>query len=148
MTQSHWLKAILGLLFFTMLASCGKKEEAVQPGPTAIAFFDAIYNKKDLRAASKHTTPQMGRIITHYKTVNNVQRHLFNLKFDEVEIAEDKTGTQGALLPKTAKKAKVVLMLEGKYQGKLVRDLKTLVLVKQEGNWKVEKIASDPYGAR
>ncbi len=131
------------------IAACGPSEqevaEASLPEEIAVAFFDALYNQKDLNIAVKHVTPKASRVMLHYKTASAVQRHILNMKFDQVTIVVDKDPT-GALLGENAKKATITLMFDGQYDGKIIRDMKTVKMVKQKNVWKLDEIKADPYG--
>ncbi|WP_143871510.1 hypothetical protein [Catenovulum sediminis] len=141
-------KTLLVFTFLFTLVSCGSGEpDVAQPGPAAIEFFEAIYNKQDLDQALKLATPQYGRILSHYHTAQRVQSVLFNRRYDKdkVEIEEDKGLRGQSLLSENAKRATVSLMLDGTYEGNRHRDLKHVVMVKQQGRWLVDKLKADVY---
>ncbi|WP_440903836.1 hypothetical protein ACMZOO_13380 [Catenovulum sp. SX2] len=129
-----------------LLTACGDKApENEQPGPAAIAFFEAIYNQDDLNAAVKLATPQYGRILESYHSAKRVQSVLFNRRYDSVQIEEDKAQMGRSLIPASAKNATVSLMLDGTYDGNRHRDIKYVVMVKQQGKWLVDKLKADVY---
>lgn len=139
---------VMGILFSLLLSACGNNEPTKQeskPEDAAIAFFDALYNQNDLNKAVKYATPQTTRIMLHYKTAKAVQRHFINMKFDTVDISVDTTGRGEPLVSASATKAKVTLYFDGTYDGRTIRDLKTIELEKQLNEWKVKKIKADPY---
>ena len=138
------LPVVLSMLM--LLTACGDKgPENEQPGPAAIAFFEAIYNQDDLDAAVKLTTPQYGRILESYHSAKRVQSVLFNRRYDSVKIEEDKAQMGRALIPASSKNATVSLMLDGTYDGNRYRDIKYVVMVKQQGKWLVDKLKADVY---
>ncbi|WP_016954060.1 hypothetical protein [Catenovulum agarivorans] len=129
-----------------LLTACGDKTpENEQPGPAAIAFFEAIYNQDDLSAAVKLATPQYGRILESYHSSKRVQSVLFNRRYDSVQIEEDKAQMGRSLIPASAKNATVSLMFDGTYDGNRYRDIKYVVMVKQQGKWLVDKLKADVY---
>ncbi|EWH09078.1 hypothetical protein DS2_14439 [Catenovulum agarivorans DS-2] len=129
-----------------LLVACGDKApENEQPGPAAIAFFEAIYNQQDLTTAVELATPQYGRILESYHSAKRVQSVLFNRRYDTVKIEEDKAQMGRSLIPASAKKATVSLMLDGTYDGNRYRDIKYVVMVKQQGKWLVDKLKADVY---
>ncbi|MCU4676719.1 hypothetical protein N7931_13870 [Catenovulum sp. 2E275] len=136
-----FITAILALL-----QACDNNKLTVQqPGEVAIEFFDAIYNQQDLNAAVKLTTPQYSRILKSYYTVERVQKVLFNRRYDKVEIEEDTNITGLSFTDTNADKAYVTLMFDGLYNGERFRDLKKIVMVKQQGKWRVDKLKADVY---
>ncbi|WAJ69620.1 hypothetical protein [Catenovulum adriaticum] len=135
---------ISGLFFF--LQACGQNQTFTQePGEIAIAFFEAIYNQQDLEAAADLATPQYSRILKSYYTVERVQKVLFNRRYDSVEIEEDRNLSGISFTKSQAKKAYVTLMLDGTFNGDRFRDLKQVVMQKQRGKWRVDKLKADVY---
>ncbi len=135
-----WLSAAL------FLQSCGDNPLGPeQPGEVAIEFFDAIYNQQDLEAAAKLATPQYGRILKSYYTVERVQKVLFNRRYDNVEIEEDNSMSGVSIIESHDDKAYVTLMFDGQYNGERFRDLKKVVMLKQQGKWRVDKLKADVY---
>ena len=81
-----YLKVSL-LSFLLILTACGEEKKITEidnPEEVAVAFFDALYNKKDVKEAASVCSPQLARIILHYKSSQAVARHLFNMKYDNV----------------------------------------------------------------
>ncbi|NTS78880.1 hypothetical protein HR060_18725 [Catenovulum sp. SM1970] len=145
-----WLKPVFVLYICILaLSACGKSEteKAQEDGPyeVAFAFFDALYNQKNLDQALKYTTPRTARIMQHYKTSKAVQRHILNMKYDEVNIVVNKDTRSGSVRLDSATKANVDVMFDGTYDGRVLRDMKTVEMVKQKGVWKVDEIKADPY---
>ncbi|AWB65937.1 hypothetical protein C2869_05540 [Saccharobesus litoralis] len=146
--HAHYLKIFI-LIFSFSLFGCNQSASDLGPTPeeVAIEFFEALYNQKDLDKAVTYTTPKIKRIMLHYKTASAVQRHVLNMKYDQVVIEIDKTGRGQPLIEKTAKSAKVTLFFSGHYDGRKMKDLKTVEMTKQADGWKVKKIKSDPYAS-
>ena len=141
------IQYLVAMALIILLSGCGNKsDEPEQPSTVAIAFFDAVYNQQDLPAALKLTTPQYSRILNSYHTVERVQQVLFNRRYDKVEIEEDNS-LSGAAISTAGEqdKAYVTLMFDGTYNGNRFRDLKKVVMVKQQGKWRVDKLKADVY---
>lgn len=138
------MSLISGLFFF--LQACGQSQSYTkEPGEVAIEFFDAIYNQQDLKAAADLATPQYSRILKSYYTVESVQKVLFNRRYDSVEIEEDRNLSGISFTKSHTKKTSVTLMFDGTFNGGRFRDLKQVVMQKQRGEWRVDKLKADVY---
>jgi len=73
---------VLLLSMTLIISACGDDNKEIKtdnPETVAIAFFDALYNEKNVKKAAKVCSPQLSRIILHYKSPKAVARHLFNM---------------------------------------------------------------------
>lgn len=109
----------------------------------AVKFFEHLYNTKNINELLKYSSPKMSRLIRSYRTSNNIQRHVINLRFDEVEFEIDSGRNVG--LTQYAETAKLSVYFNGKLHGEKVEDLRTVHLVKHAGRWKVESVEDDKY---
>lgn len=144
MRNSHIL-----IILFVLFTTVGCKDDGLRAGRygmmsdgtpqyTALKFTQAIYQEKDLESALALTTKRFSKVIAAYHTPRNVQRQVFNIRFDEVE-AEVVAG--GTLLGIDSRKdAEIEIKLDGHYMGERKWDLKTILLVKESGNWKVAAV--------
>lgn len=138
------ISLISGLFFF--LQACGQNQVYTkEPGEVAIEFFDAIYNQNDLKGAADLATPQYSRILKSYYTVERVQKVLFNRRYDSVVIEEDRNISGISFTKSHTTKVSVTLMFDGTFNGNRFRDLKEVVLLKQRGKWRVDKLKADVY---
>ena len=65
----NYLKLIL-ISLTLLLTACGDEgngdiKTSESPEVVAIAFFDALYNEKNVKKAAKVCSPQLSRIILH-----------------------------------------------------------------------------------
>ncbi|KZN30473.1 hypothetical protein N480_05830 [Pseudoalteromonas luteoviolacea S2607] len=129
------------------LAGCGNEEagrgDKDTPGYAATMYFDALYNRKDMKAALKLSTPRLARIMRSYGTPSQFTRNLVNMQFDQVTIELDMTNK--SLREQYGKKAKVNLIFTGQLHGDQVDDMRSVQMVKRKGDWYVDKINPDPY---
>lgn len=136
---------LLGLALLVL--GCDKDKNDIStidnPELVSIAFFDALYNEKDIKKASSVCSPKLSRIILHYKSSQAVGRHLFNMQFDKVEITPDDSGVKVREQFKDA--AIITVFLEGTYRGDKVKDVKRLSLIQIEDKWVINKILKDPF---
>lgn len=135
------------LPILTLLTACGNDEEKISeidnPEKVAVAFFNALYNEKDVTKAASVCAPQLARIIIHYKSPQAVARHLFNMSYDKVEIKPDDSGVK--VREQFKNKAVITLYFDGTYYEERVKDVKRLSLVQIEDKWVIDKILKDPF---
>jgi hypothetical protein len=136
-------------VIFALLGGCGESSsgsvsaESGSPEHAATMFFYAIYDKdKNLDKVAKYATPKQARIIKSFGTTRAVARNLLNMQFDTVEIEVDKGRN---LRESYGKTATITLIFTGMLHGNKKTDLRTVKMVKRNGNWLVEKIKDDPY---
>ncbi len=144
--MKHLLK-FYPLIFFIFLTACNSDEneitEVSNPEKVAVAFFHALYNEKDIKKAASVCSPQLARIILHYKSYKAVGRHMFNMSYDKVEINPDDSGVKVREQFKRA--AQITLYFDGMYDEQRIKDVKRISLVQIKGNWVIDKILKDPF---
>lgn len=138
----------LVFLLILFLSACGGEEEISEidnPKLVAIAFFEAIYNEKDINKAASVCSPKLARLLLHYKTPQSVARHLFNMSFEKVtNISPDDTGVK--IRERFKDKAVVTVYIEGYYNESKIKDVKRLLLIQNDDNqWVIDEILKDPF---
>jgi len=140
-------KYIFSLLIAVFILGCENKEEPISeienPELVAVAFFDALYNEKNVKKAAEACTPKLKRIMLHYKSPNAVARHMFNMSFDTVVITPDDSGVK--VREQFKEKATVTVYFEGTYNEDTLRDVKRLSLIQVDDKWLIDKILKDPF---
>lgn len=134
----------LSLLIF--LIGCNEKPEITEidnPEEIAVAFFDAIYNQKDVKKAASVCTPKLARIIMSYKSPEAVARHMFNMKYDKVEIKPDDSGVK--VREQFKGSATITLYFDGYYFEDRLKDVKRISLVQSDKGWVINKLLKDPF---
>ena len=147
----HYLKnSLLALLLcsITLLTACGednsKKITTVDnPELVAIAFFDALYNEKNVEKAASVCNPQLARLILHYRSSGAVARHLFNMSYDNVEIKPDSAGVK--VREQFKGNANITIYFDGYYQNNRMKDVKRLAIIQRDGKWFIDKVLKDPF---
>lgn len=139
---------VLFLAFF--ICACGGNEEKEiqeidNPKLIAIAFFEAIYNEKDIEKAASVCAPKLSRLLLHYRTSQSVAKHLFNMSFEKVtDIKPDDTGVK--VRERFKEKAVVTVYIEGFYNESKKKDVKRLSLIQNnDGQWVIDEIMKDPF---
>ena len=143
----NYLKLIL-ISLTLLLTACGDDESgdiktSESPEDVSVAFFNAIYNEKDVKKAAKVCSPQLSRIILHYKSPRAVARHLFNMSYDSVVASPDDSGVKIREQFKGA--AIITVYFDGIYDNNRVKDVKRLSLIQVNGDWIIDKILKDPF---
>lgn len=113
------------------------------PDAAAVKFFDLIYTDTDISRALTIASPKMERLLRSYHTNRNVQRHVFNLSYDEVVITVDPGAGVGR--NEFAKEAIITLLFSGILHGDKYEDVRIVEMVKIGNKWKVDKIRADKY---
>lgn len=136
------------LLTLFLVSACGSDEEEIakidNPELVAVAFFDALYNEKNVQKAASVCDPKLARLILHYQSPRAVARHLFNMSYDKVVIKPDGSGVK--IRKQFKNKATITLYFDGYYQENHLKDVKRISLVQVNGGkWIINKILKDPF---
>lgn len=138
---------ILCIAFISLLSSCSeepnKNIEEDDPEIAAIAFFDALYNEKNVEKAASVCSPKLARLIMHYRTPQAVARHLFNMSYDNVKIKPDDSGVK--VREQFKGKANITVYFDGYYHDDRLKDVKRLAMVQIGDKWLIDKILKDPF---
>jgi hypothetical protein len=128
--------------------ACGeddpKKITAVDnPETVAVAFFDALYNERNVEKAASVCSPKLARLILHYRSPGAVARHLFNMSYDKVKILPDSSGIK--VREQFKGSANITIYFDGYYQERRIKDVKRLSIIQRDGKWFIDKILKDPF---
>ena len=145
------LKIILSFLLLSsvfLLTACdsddSKKITTVDnPEIVALAFFDALYNEKNIEKAASVCNPKLARLILHYRSPQAVARHLFNMSYDKVEMKPDSSGVK--IREQFKGSANITVYFDGYYQDKRFKEVKRLAIIQRDGKWFIDKILKDPF---
>lgn len=137
---------ILILLFF--ITACTTEEdinEIDNPKLVAIAFFEAIYNEKDINKAASVCSLKLARLLLHYKTSQSVARHLFNMSLERIiDIRPDDSGVK--IRERFKDQVAVTIYIEGYYENNKVKHVKRLQLIQNDDDeWIIDEILKDPF---
>lgn len=139
---------ILILLTLLFLSGCNDGKEGItkidNPELIAVAFFDALYNEKDVKKAASVCDEKLARLVLHYQSPQAVARHLFNMSYDKVTIKPDDSGVK--LRKQFKNKATITLYFDGYYQDNRLKDVKRISLIQlSDETWVINKILKDPF---
>jgi hypothetical protein len=137
----------LYLPFLLLLSSCGSEEEKItkidNPKLVAVAFFNAIYNEKNIKKAALVCNKKLSKLVLHYRTPEAVGRHLFNMSYDKVVVKPDDSGVK--VREQFKESATVTVYFDGFYQDDRLKDVKRIALIQKDGKWLIDKILKDPF---
>ncbi|MEY8213305.1 MAG: hypothetical protein RPR97_02350 [Colwellia sp.] len=131
------------IVIFVALAVSGCGPEAKEkPEDVAIAFFDAIYNEKDINKAKKLCTANLAKEIGKHVTTKNVARRLFNMSFDSVKV--DTALGEREVRGEFKNSEKLTILFTGYRRDKTYKELKRIKLIKQGDAWLIAEFLRDP----
>lgn len=151
-TSSASLRFVIIALITLLLTACGEKEKGLgrygmmdenTPEFAALAFMKSIYEGENINRAVELSTDSMARILTRYHTNRNVQRHIINLRYDNVSIVPQGANRVGR--NEYADNATVTLFFSGMYNDDKIEDLRTVKMIRDDGQWKVDRINPDHF---
>ena len=140
------------IVLSSLLLACSKNNDEVvragkygmmssgTPQYTAVLFMRAIYNEKTLTKAVSMSTPRFGRILKGYHTPKSVQRQVFNLRLDTMTTEPVSGGSM--IFTELQEEAEIEMKIIGTYNRNKITELKTLSMVKVNGDWKVNKVSN------
>ncbi len=144
--QSMKLVKLLLITLLLSLTACDSKKSITtidNPELVTIAFFNALYNEKNVEKAAKVCSPQLARILLHYHSAKAIGRHMFNMSFDTVEISPENSGIK--LREQFKNTAVITVYFNGFYQEDIIKDVKRVSLIQQDGKWIINKLLQDPF---
>ena len=132
------------------LVGCGEVERGYGDGDAETeeaaaikGFYQAIYRDDDLNKAKRFASERMDGLIEHYATLSGVERYVLGRYYDRVELTVEADSIVPYLNNKQELRATVIF--EGEYKGDNVKDSRDVVLVQEEGTWRVDQILDPRY---
>ena len=113
------------------------------PQYTAVRFMQSLYEDRNIDNALALSTERLARVMKRYHTNRNVQRHVLNLMYDTVEVSPEGGDSVGR--SEFAREAKVILFFTGHYGDDKIDDIRTVEMVKVDGEWRVDRIQPDRF---
>ena len=144
------IKNYIALPLFSLiilLSGCEDNSDSItevsNPESVSVAFFNALYNEKDVKKAASVCSPKLARILLHYKSTNAVARHVFNMSYDSVEIKPDDSGVK--VREQFKDSAIITIYFNGLYNEGRHRDVKRVSLIQVDGKWIIDELLKDPF---
>ena len=141
------IKKYCAFLFLSiMLFGCSAEVKEQSAEAVAVAFFDAIYNKKDINQAVLLCTPSFAAQLKKHRTAKQVALRLFNMSFDTVEI--DAALSDFDVREDFDRTGNLTMLFTGLRQDRVFKDMKKIKLIRNGETWLVDKILADPFASR
>lgn len=148
--RSKQLLMLSGLLGMLLLTACEKVERGYGDGDTESeevrvikGFYQAIYLDDDLTKAKQFASNRMDGLIDHFATLNGVERYILGRYFSDVELRIESDSIVPYL--NNAQERRVTVVFDGTYQDETVKDSRDVVLVQEQGQWRVDQILDPRY---
>jgi hypothetical protein len=127
-------------LFSTLYLTTGCKEKATIPSESevTIAFFNAVYNQKDLNKVLLLSSERFKKEIKGYRTLNNFSRRALSLSFDSVTMETQKSNTK--VIDEFNVQVVITVMLTGLRNERIYKEVKKVQLIKSNNVWLVDKL--------
>lgn len=136
LVRNMGLLLILSMLYLT--TSCTEEVSGASEAEVTIAFFDAIYNQKNINTALSLSSVSFKKDIIKYKTLNNFARRGLNLSFDSVTIDTQRLAT--TVIDAANIQVTMTVLLTGKRNERIYKEVRKIQLVKKENTWLVNKL--------
>jgi len=124
------------MLYLT--TGCQEKASYPSESDVTIAFFNAVYNQKDLNKVLSLSSERFKKEIKGYRTLNNFSRRALSLSFDSVTIETQKSNTK--VIDEFNIQVVITVMLTGLRNERTYKEVKRVQLIKSNNVWLVDKI--------
>ena len=130
----------ISIIFFVAIWGCNpsSKESDLSEQEVAVAFFEAVYNQKDLQKVLSLSSTNLKTEVKKYKTANHLARKFLNMSFDSVELETSSTNTQ--ILDEYSTQVTLTVLFTGQRDGSIYKDYKKVLVVKENNIWLVDKL--------
>jgi len=136
--QTHNIILLILISLTLSLQGCNDKANIPSESEVTIAFFDAIYNQKDLNKTLSLSSARLKKEIKKYKTLNNFSRRALNLSFDSVTIETQKSKTK--VIDEFNVQATITVMITGLRNERTYKEVKKVQLIKKDNAWLIDKL--------
>jgi len=131
---------IYALLFSILFSGCNSenKDTEVNEKKVAIAFFDAVYNSKDIKKIITLSSDRFKEKVSRYKTAQHFSRRVLNMQFDTVTMETAAANTQ--VIDEFNVKVTMTVLFTGQRNGSTFKDYRRIQLIKKDNVWLVDKL--------
>jgi len=131
------------LLFFLssiLLSGCNVEEKKIEitEQQVAVSFFNAIYNEKNIDKALLLSTDDFKKELEKYHTANNIAHRVFNMRFDSVSLHT--SAKQTKIIDEYYVQVTMMVQFTGLRDGNTYKDYKKIRLIKENNEWRVDKL--------
>lgn len=130
-------------LLVLLTLSCSKQESVTAPNDVVVEYFDALYNKKDFERVLYLASKQHKTLLENYGTTATVARYLYNMSFEQAIIQADRPS--GMTYRNNVDSLRIDMAITGYGHGKRFDEIREVIVVFEEGRWKVDRMLDSPY---
>jgi Zn-finger domain-containing protein len=136
-------KTVIIFLFLSLLSACGGEVKKAQSSEkqVALAFFDAIYNQKDIKKALPLSSTEFKKQLKAYKTASNFARRLLQLQFNSVKMTTAAQKTQ--IIDEYNSQVTMTIVFTGQRNSGTFKDFRKVRLIKENDTWVVDSIVDN-----
>lgn len=114
------------------------------PEDVAQFFFNAIYVEENLEKAQSVSSPELKKLLQHYRNMHAIQRHIIGMVMHQPEIQVKDTSAD--FFRRLHHDVKVELLFTSHIDDRVYKDVRIVVVSKgADGHWFVERIEADPF---
>ncbi|RUO25780.1 hypothetical protein CWE09_03350 [Aliidiomarina minuta] len=136
------IHACLLIILLSVMVGCSEEKRETEAHEQAEAFFNALYNERDMEKVAELASEDYRRVLMHYGASSSIGRYLYNMNFDEVEIIADRRGI--SLYQDRADTARVQVSFTGMHAGRKRESLREVVMIRENGNWRIDRVLDGP----
>jgi hypothetical protein len=143
--QSGLTQWIFGAIIAAgLLVGCSGDDTPAPPEAheQAVAFFNALYNDRDMEEAISLASEEHQEVLTYYGVPSSIGRYLYNMNFDQVVIEADSKGM--SLYRDRNDTARVQLSFTGSLHNERRETVRDVVMVREDGDWRLDRVLSNP----
>lgn len=134
---------IIIALALLVVTACDDPIRIDPPHAVAADYFDALYNQRDLEKAISLSSEANARMLNHYGTVTTVGHYMYNMRFEHVDIRAERP--TGITYLNNADSVRIRVAFTGYTQGRRIDELREVILVSENGHWRVDRLLDAPY---
>lgn len=131
------------LVWFGLMACQPEVNHVDSPSEVAAQFFEALYNERDMDRVISLASESHQRLLERYGTPSAVGRYMYNLSYDSVQVSAERP--TGAVYGTQADTIRLQVALTGMSQGRRNDSLREVVLIQEDGRWKLDRVLDSPY---
>lgn len=133
----------MALMAIVIMTGCAKEPEITAPHDVVVSYFNALYNERDFEKALSMASAHHQRLLKSYGTPSTVGRYLYNMNFDHAEIRAERPS--GLTYMNNPDSLRINVAITGYNQGRRTDELFEVIVVFEEGRWKVDWKLDSPY---
>src|SRR5690554_2049762 len=142
--RTNQLRFYLAMLVALLLvAACSKEPVVTAPNEVVVKYLDALYNERDFDKALSLASEHHQMLLNNHGTTSTVGRYLYNMSFEQAIIQAERPS--GMTYRNNANSLRIDVAISGFSHGKRFDEVREVIVVFEEGRWKVDRMIDSPY---